>query len=438
MTTGHYDELTWLDFVEEDLPTAETSELAAHLARCATCKRRVAGLRRLSDALPLAGQLLGFLPVETPTSGDLALLARSRERADRERAVDAKRDREVATWFAGDAAARIPDGITPEDVAAALRVARELLRSNPAQAAPIVRWAHDTVTTQPGDSFRRLAGPVYATFGQLLLAEGHAREALAELDRAQPFLIDAPDSELEEARWHYVRATALYQSSKYDDALESARHAAALYQEWEDDDRWRRSRILEAAILSVAGRGKDALPIYDELLGTPWPGDDRSLEAICALNYAADLRLAGHLDEVKPVLARAISLARKAGQEHLLFRVRMILADLAQAQGRPEEALKLNLRVRKEFQARTLPWDEVQRELRIAEVFLILNRNQEARATCEQLVQRARELDLPVEARRALDYLSQIGDELALEPVARVLRFVTERSRNPELIWTAA
>jgi tetratricopeptide (TPR) repeat protein len=432
----HADELIWLDFVQHGLPSEENAKLGEHLLRCGPCQRRVEGLRRLNDALPIAGQLLGYLPGEPPTRADLDVVARAQARADQERAARVRHDELVASWFAPDMTPPTT-GITAEDVAAGLRVARTRLRTNTESAVPLILWAHKVIRTSPG-GFPTVEGPARATFGQLLLAEGNAREALAELDRAQPFLIDAPDPELEEARWAYVRATALHQRSLYDDALTAVRHAARLYQEWEDDNRWRRSRILEAAILSDAGRAEEALPIYDDLLGIAWPDDDRALEALCAMNYAADLRLANHLDEVTPALARATDLARKAGQEHLFFRVRMILADLAQAQGRPEEALDFNLRVRTEFEHRTLPWDEVQRELRIAELYLTLHRHHEARATCAALVRRSRDLDLPREAQRALDYLAQTGDKLSLEPVARVLGFVREHSRNPELVWAAA
>lgn len=437
MTTGHYDELTWLDFVQEDLAANQTSELAAHLARCATCKRRVAGLRRLTDALPVAGQLLGFLPVENPTNEDLGLLESVQERADRERAADAKRDRDVATWFAGDAAACIPDDVTPEDVAAALRVARARLRTNPPDAGPILSWALDAIENRPRGAFAPMEVPLRTTFAQLLLTEGKAKEALAELDRAKPRLAEARDPELEEAHWHYVRAAVLHNRSQYDAALKSVARAAQLYGEWEDDARWRRARVLHAAILSDADRAGEALSLYDDLFRAPWPSEDQPLKAICMHNYACDLLIAGHLDQVRQVFARATDLWRKTGQEAMLFRVRCGLADLALAEKRYEIALAVNLGLRKEFETRTLPWDEVQRELRILELFVRLGRIPDARATCAALLHRTRELDLPMEAQRALAFLAQPGS-LEVEPIARVLSFVKERSRNPEAVWIAA
>jgi tetratricopeptide (TPR) repeat protein len=431
----HYDELIWLDFVRRILPGEETARMSEHLLQCGPCQRRVEGLRRLNDALPLAGQILGYLPLEMSASpADMALFERARAQAEKNIAKAARDDEQAGGWFLPGNAP--PASATDRDLTAALRVARVRLRTDVASAAPIIRWVHGYVTDHPGE-FPTVEGPARATLAQLLLAHGDARAALTELDGAQPFLDDAPGPELEEARWEYVRATALHQRSRYDDALDAVRHAATIYREWEDDDRWRRSRILEAAILTDSGRAGEAVAIDQDLLSESWPEDDRALEAVCAHNYACDLLFAGHLDRVKPAFARATDLWRKTGQESMLFRVRCGLADLALAEGRYEEALATNLRLRKDFQTRNLPWDEIQRELRVLELFVRLGQTDQARSTCAKLVDRARALDLPVEAQRALTFLAQ-AEELEVGGVARVLGFVKESSRNPEAIWSAA
>jgi len=437
MTQDHPDELTILDYVQDHLAGTELAAIAEHVAACRTCAHRVDGMRVLSDALPLAGELLGMTPSRPARSEDIALFERVEVLAEAKMAQEQADEERVRSWFVDSGAPRLPSTVSSDEIAAGLRVARELLRTDVEAAAPIVRWAFETVTEDPREEYLPVQAPARATFAQLLQAEGRPREALDELERAKPFLPDCPTLD-EEARWEYVRATILHHRSQYDEAIAGARRAARLYLEWEDENRWRRSKMLEALVLSDADRAKEALPIYDELLGEPWPDEDRVLEAVCAHNYAYDLVLAGELSRVKPAVARATDLLRKTGQEHMLFRVRIAIADLAMAEGRLTEALDLNLRLRKEFATRALPWEEVQREVRIAELQIRLGRSEEARATCTALVARARELDLPEEASRALAYLAEAGDTLSLAPLVRVAGFLKERSRNPEATWNAA
>jgi tetratricopeptide (TPR) repeat protein len=437
MKKEHPGELDLLDYVQNRLSASETAATAKHASECRTCERRIEGMRRLSAALPFAGVVLGMSPPPRASAEDAALFAQAERMADEKMAQEHADEKRVRAWFSDPAAPEPPANPSAAEIAAGLRVARELLRSDTDAAAPIVRWAYKTVTEDSRGEYLPVQAPARATFAQLLQAEGRPREALDEMTSAKPFLPDCPTLD-EEARWEYVRATILHNRSQYEEARAGAQRAAKLYLEWEDDNRWRRSKMLEAAILSDAERAKEALPIYNELLGEPWPDDDRVLEAICAHNYACDLLIAGELAKVKPAFARSTDLLRKTGQEKMLFRVRTALADLAMAEGRLTEALDLNVRLRKEFTTRALPWDEVQRELRIAELQIRLGRSEEARATCMALVSRARELDLPEEASRALAYLAEAAEEFPVESVVRVARFLKERSRNPEAIWSAA
>jgi tetratricopeptide (TPR) repeat protein len=253
MTEDHPDEITILDYVQEHLADPEQAAIADHLGTCRTCAHRVDGMRVLSDALPLAGELLGMTPSLPASPEAIAFFERAQALADAKMAQEQAEEERVRSWFADPSAPRLPTTVSSDEIAAGLRVARELLRTDVEAAAPIVRWAFETVTEDPREEHLPVQAPARATFAQLLQAEGRPRQALDELERAKPFLPDCPTLD-EEARWEYVRATILHNRSQYEEARAGAQRAAQLYLEWEDDNRWRRSKMLEAAILSDAER----------------------------------------------------------------------------------------------------------------------------------------------------------------------------------------
>ena len=58
----HFEEIDWLDYVQDELEPDAKKELSAHHAECVRCQETVASLERLSRAIPTALHLVDDAP----------------------------------------------------------------------------------------------------------------------------------------------------------------------------------------------------------------------------------------------------------------------------------------------------------------------------------------------------------------------------------------
>jgi tetratricopeptide (TPR) repeat protein len=423
---AHFDEIDWLDYGEGLLGAREVAEMERHLAQCRSCRARSQSLRRLAVALSPMRELVEGEGPEARFDDRASVSRDSALAQETIRRVQSARD--VIRAFGP----RIPEpaavpGLSPSHVLASVVAARENYWADLAQSRVLVAWSQEALkilsasADTPERELRGLEAMIRSSAAYLRLRDGSPFQALEELGAASEFLESAPPPrDLELAFWSYVRACCLRDLSRFGEALLEIERAEEIYLQFGEELRRARSRLLHAIILSDSGVSEKALPIYEELMADPAAVGDAPLNALLHLSLAYELVLTGEIARAKTIYARAANLLKKSGQESLLFRIRVGLSDIAQAEGRIEEALDLNLQLRPVFRERRLPWDEVRRELWIVRQLLELGRFEEAREACVALARRAGELSLTEETLRALTYLASAEHELNLEEVGRV------------------
>jgi tetratricopeptide (TPR) repeat protein len=433
----HFEELDWLDYTEGVLPQAEADHLATHLQTCAGCRSRVEALRRVSAALPMLGTHLEGV---VASDADRASLYEAIVAAELTAEAISAAQQSLAPFRSLSSAAALPN-LRQEHVLAALRNAKDLFLTEPSQAEELVAWATSTFAQLEEDhvSWPGLAGVVSSYAAYVRFRHGETLEALQDLDAARPLLArTVPLRDLEVAFSSYVRAACLHNLSRFGEALVAVREAETVYAAFGDDRRVVRARILHALILCDAGFPEQALPMHDALLHHSAAIGEPSIYAYLYLNYASNLVFLGKIGQAKAAYAKTTKLLRDTHQEHLLFKVRTGLADIAHREGRIADALAINVALRPEYQRQQLAWDEVRRELWIIRELLALKRLVEARESCEELAARARALSLPVEAKRALAYLGDVQnalDALAVDAIRDDLQRIV---RGEPTRWSVA
>jgi len=429
----HYEEIDWLDYVQEGIEPDARRALDAHLSACASCRETVASMERLARALPEA---LRLVEPSDSRDDDVEAVAdhAATQAAGRLADADVRREAILSAFADSSAPGFRWDADRLEEAAS---VCRDRLRTDPAFAGRILRSALAFAESHPA-AHPATAASLRSSFAYVRLTEGAVEESLEILDSVREGLAGSAVPEIELGFWHYVRSRALYASSRPADALVEIRAARSLYELLEDRDRVFRCRQAEALLVSDLGDPREAVRLYRRILEDTRLGDDRALHANLLMNYGLDLVRSGELDEARRVYVRASVLLKSTGQESMLFRVRIGLAGIAEQENRLEEALEMRVALRAEYPALSIPWEEIQLELHIAEVLLKLGRGSEAAAICAALLPRIEALGLEREAARAVAFLAAAEKAIDLASVGRVRDFLRRLEAGEVLRWSAA
>jgi len=433
----HFEELDWLDFAEGRLPDAERAALQHHLEGCTACAQRLASMQRLLRGLPHLRDHLAKGWSEHDTQTIQTAAARASDILDQTNAARG----DLADYTILPAPSAL-EGLSEFHIIGALELARERLIDDFPAATRLVEWsaqATEVLASRAPLRFPGLAGSIGSYQAYLQLREGKPTEALLALDRARLLLNQPmPLRDLAIAFWSYVRAVCLQNLSRFPEAIMAAQGAQELYTAFGDDRHAARTQFLRAILIFDGGDPRSSLPLFETLQHDPALQDDKPIFAVLHLSLANNLVFVGNLARAKSIYAKAVGLLKATHQEDKMFRVRVGLADIAEREGRIQDALSINLSLRPEFLRRHLPWDEVRRELWIVRDLLALGRYAEARATCEQLVPRARDLSLGDEAIRALTYLAEAQEALDDEAVNAIEQDLTQIARGNPTRWSVA
>jgi hypothetical protein len=122
----------------------------------------------------------------------------------------------------------------------------------------------------------------------------------------------------------------------------------------------------------------------------------------------------------------------------MIFRVRTGLAAIAEREDRLEEALAMRIELRADFKSLSIPWEEIQHELNIAELLLKLDRRGEAGEICRTLLPRIEAFGFQREAARAIAFLAEAEKGVELGQIVRVREFLRRLEGGEDLRWSAA
>jgi len=252
-------------------------------------------------------------------------------------------------------------------------------------------------------------------------------------------MLTAGDSaEIDLSLWHRDRAIALRLLSRHDEALAELDQAERLLRLLGDENRLARCRISRAVSTAEMGDLAHAVEIYEELLAGGTIFEDRALLGFVYQNLGADLVDLRKFDRARAAIARAIDLFRATGQDDPLLGSRASLARLAILETRYAEALRICVALRSDLRARGLLRNEVENELRFAEIHLETGRAELAAAVCRDLIPRITEMEFGAEAVRAARYLARAESELDVSHVREVQRFLRRLDSDPNAAWSAA
>jgi len=432
----HYEEIDWLDYVQDGLGPDARRALDAHLSGCASCRETVASMERLARALPGTLRLVERADPGGEDESAETIADRAASRAAGTLAGADARTAAILAAFADPSDSRFSwDTALLEEAAS---VGRERLRTDPASAGRILRSALAFAESRDERTSPGTVAALRSSFAYVRLTEGAVEEALSILDSVRESLDEAAVPEIELGFWHYVRSRALYAAARPAEALAEIRAARDLYELLEDRDRIFRCRQAEALLVSDLGDPRGAVRLYRRILEDTRLGDDRALHANLLMNYGLDLMRCGELEEARRVYLRSSALLKSTGQEAMLSRVRIGLAGIAERENRLEEALEMRFALRADYRTLSIPWEEIQLELDVAVLLLKLDRGAEAAAICAALLPRIESLGLEREAAKAVAYLAEAQESVDLAGVGRVRDFLRRLEAGEDLCWSAA
>jgi tetratricopeptide (TPR) repeat protein len=452
----HFEEIDWLDHLEGQTDPEMEHKLQGHLVGCTPCRDRLDSLKRLVCALPTAREMLAgdpelsnVVPFPEPEISDAEMeriVTRARQTAERELEKTLADRREVESFFASAPLAGPADffGLGEKHLVALSQIARETFRSDVGRAGDQVEWGFLALSWlrslgKAGTTTGGVEGLLRTLRANSLRVHGKSTEALAELDRARPLLEEGvPFPEEDLAYWSFVRAGALMQKSRYEEALHELDEAETVYELFQEQ-RWSAlCQIYRAVIYSEMEQPGRSVEIYRSILAEGCLGQEARLLASAHINLAADLVAADRLSEARSAYASTIDHLKKNGMENLLFRVRAGLAEIAVREQKLEDALEIHVQLRPEFRSRNLAWDIVDEELKIAELYLKLERHAEAADTCRALLPVVQAAGLDREAQRAVNYLVEAEGRVNVFELRRVRKFVRGVEKGVTQAWSAA
>ena len=359
-------------------------------------RRRAEELAAALDTLPPAARREA---VEAePRHHTWALVELLREHSFAEGPEQPERSLELAR-LAVTAAGRIPEG---------------------AEAQPLRADLRALAAAQLGNA-ERVAGDLRA-------AEAAFRAAREQLGRGT-------GDPLAEARVLSLLASLRRDQSRYEEAVELAKRAAARYRRANDRHGVGRTLIQVATLHALRDEPDRACRRLDEALTLLDPNAEPRLLFAAHHNRASYLERLGRLDEAAAELEQARPLARAA-----LDRLRLdwLAGRIAVARGEAKAGERDLLAVREEFVARGLAYETAQVSLELAALYAEQGRAADQRRLAEEMVPLFAARDVHPEARAALTlYCDAARAETAsaalIREVAGRVDHATRRPRRPFL-----
>ena len=412
--TGHYDETTLYDYLDDPQKFGGREELEAHLAECAPCRDRLEQLREFESAL------------ESTTMWDYAEALRNhrepppsiRTLADMLSAEDAEAEKLLAPVIDSPAAFRRANvGASPRmQTAGTVRTlcaaARERRERQPMHGLALADAAV-AITEQlsreryPSTLLADLRGNAWLERANVLRYLGRFAEALDALDIAEKSFLSTPVAAHSIALVDYVRSVVFVKSDRLDDATRLARASARVFRQFGEEDRFLHAKIVEATSLFLRHRYREALELFLSLVPPAKDlGDAATLARLYANSASCHIAL-GETSAGSELCSMALSLYEALGMETEKVRARWTLGRMQLAAGDLPGGLARLRQTRSEFEALGLTSDAALVTLDIVEALLAAGDAREVPMLCSALVESFTNAGLTGSALTALAYLRE-------------------------------
>jgi tetratricopeptide (TPR) repeat protein len=434
--SAHYDEAALYDYLDNPEAFARREELETHLAFCEVCRAALDELREFEAALS-STMLWDFADAARRRLPPDAL----RSIADLLAAEEADADRYLTPILASPAAFRraniaaAPNFHSAGVVRKLCQISRELRERQPMHALMLADAAVSIAEQLPSDRYpsavlEDLRGNAWLERANALRYLGRYPEALDGLDIAERAFTATPVAAYSIALVSYLRAALYVELDRFEEALRLARHAARVFRQFGEDERYVHAKMVEAGVLFHQNRYREALELFTGL--TPATRKLGKAETLARLyNNVANCHLAlEEFETASSFFGQALSLYEALGLETEKLRTRWSLGSLLVRGGTrvPEGIAKLR-DAKAGFEQLGATTDAALVTLDLVEALLALNATREAADLCAGLVENFTHVGMTGSALTALAFLREAVAAGSATPilVRHVRHFIAQR-----------
>ena len=441
--TGHYDEITLQEYLDDPGTFAGRSELEAHIAACASCRALLDELRAFeltlsSDAM---WEIVGGAPAtsEPPMAVRELAMRLSSEDADAERLLTP-----LLTSPLSFRRANVTSNVamrTAGVVRMLCEESRALREKQPMHALVLADAAiaiADQLSTKkyPTPFLDELRGDGWLERANVLRYLGRYPEAVDALDVASRAFSRSPVAVYSGALVDYMRAVVFMEMERLDEARRLARKSARVFRQFGENERFVHARLCEGSVLFYQSRFREARELFLPLVPLAKNiGKPENLACIFAniANCEVQMRM---FESAEGYFARALSLYEALGMESGKIRTRWNIGSLRVAAGDIDDGLARLREAQRGFQSLGAHTDAALVTLEIVETLLARGEKRdlrEASELCSGLVESFSAVGMTGNALTALAYLRETFEAGQATPdLVRHVRHYIETRPGPD------
>jgi tetratricopeptide (TPR) repeat protein len=414
--SGHYDEGTLQEYLDDPETFPRRAELETHLMICPSCRAVLEELREFEAALSSEAVWNAVSGDEPPES--------VRALAERLESEDGQAEAALAPYLGSPAAFRraniasMPQMRTAGIVRRLCAEARTLRDRQPMHAlyiadAAIAIGEQLSHEVYPSPVIDELRGWGWLERANVLRHLGRHAEALDALDIASRAFTHSPVAAYSIALADYLRGVIFVELERLDEGLRLVRRSARVFRQFGEDERYVHAKIIEAGVLFDRSRYREALDLLVSLVPVAKEiGQARTLAHLYGNIANCQLRL-HDLASAELYFGRALSLYEALGIEIERVRTRWNIGSLRIAAGAIEDGMARLREVRAEFETLGMRSDAALVTLDLAEALLASGmpaRMREAAELASSLVASFTAVGMTGNALTALAFLREAFD----------------------------
>jgi tetratricopeptide (TPR) repeat protein len=433
MIEQHYDEEVLIALLDEPKPDA-------HLQGCAACKSALESIRRVATALHDQTVWDERDLSEEPRRETRDAL---RSHAETIAAEDAAAEPWVKSLLARPASewqgivAAHPEWRTAGFVRRLTGAVDKINFTSPADAVELTRAAVQVAAhlNDRSDTVRKLKASTWREHAYAVFYVGRHLEASAALDECERLLKECAIADYELANSHVTRSVVYGAMERLDEALDFSRRALETFVRYGDVARACAAKAAEAAVLTRAGRYREALPIYLAVMANPIASGVSRASA--AHNAAIASRELGDFAEANRLFHATINLCEEFGLESFRCTARWNFARSLTREGKCELAIEFLGRLKHEFEELGMSHAVALVCIDSAEALLSLGKNAEVEQLCHSAMRYLQEAKLTYTqpALSALAFLREAAGKktLTVRQISDVRAFFELLPKQPGL-----
>jgi len=287
----------------------------------------------------------------------------------------------------------------------------------------------------PSTEVHYLRGFAQKELANALVARTNYIEALAALDRAEAHYSNVSASEFQLAVVTLVRAIVLQRLERADEAVDLVNSSAAVFLRYEHADLYAQARMVEAMLLYSLDRHEEMRDVQLPLIKQFRASDRLDLLASVYNNLGFCYEALHQPSLAVEAFMNAEALYRELGMSAMLPTVRWGLGRMQCAAGSFEEALPMMVLARDDLARVGKTASVAKISLEVAELQIILGRNDEAAETLRPVSKLFLDAGIPSGAIAAANYAHELASLRKATPqlIRQIRQYVKQLELQPGL-----